>query len=44
MLVEIGKKIFGSRNSRLLKKYQLLVSKINALEPSMQDKSDKQPK
>lgn len=42
MLVEIGKKIFGSRNSRLLKKYQLLVSKINALEPSMQDKSDKQ--
>ena len=42
MLVELGKKIFGSRNSRLLKKYQVLVDKINALEPSMRGKSDSQ--
>lgn len=34
--------IFGSRNSRLLKQYGKVVSKINALEPSMQQLSDEQ--
>ncbi|MGA0101676.1 MAG: preprotein translocase subunit SecA, partial [Burkholderiaceae bacterium] len=34
--------IFGSRNDRLLKKYQARVAAINALEPTMQALSDEQ--
>jgi preprotein translocase subunit SecA len=33
-------KIFGSRNQRLLKQYQQVVGRINALEPSLKDLSD----
>ena len=36
------KKIFGSRNQRLLNDYSIIVSKINALEPEMQRCSDKE--
>ncbi|AIL32944.1 preprotein translocase subunit SecA [Basilea psittacipulmonis] len=36
----ILKKIFGSRNDRLLKQYRKIVKQINALEPSMQALSD----
>ncbi|MCP1773247.1 preprotein translocase subunit SecA [Neisseria perflava] len=40
MLTNIAKKIFGSRNDRLLKQYRKSVAKINALEPQMQELSD----
>ena len=40
MLSNLTKKIFGSRNDRLLKQYRKTVSKINALEESMQALSD----
>jgi preprotein translocase subunit SecA len=33
-------KIFGSRNQRLLKQYQITVREINALEPAMEQLSD----
>lgn len=36
MLSGIGKKVFGSRNDRLVKKLKRQVSKINELEPEMQ--------
>jgi len=36
--------IFGSRNSRLLKKYGRTVSQINALEPAMEALSDEELK
>jgi preprotein translocase subunit SecA len=36
------KKIFGSRNQRLLNDYSIIVSKINALEPEMQRCSDEE--
>ena len=36
MLSAIGKKVFGSRNDRLVKKLTRQVSKINDLEPEMQ--------
>jgi len=36
----IGKKIFGSKNDRVIKGMQPLVSRINGLEPDMQAKSD----
>ena len=36
------KKIFGSRNQRLLNDYSKIVSKINALEPEMQRCSDEE--
>lgn len=42
MLTKIAKKIFGSRNSRLLKQYQKVVDQINALEPQMQALSDEE--
>ena len=32
MLTKIAKKIFGSRNDRLLKHYRKIVAKINSLE------------
>jgi len=36
MFVDLLKKIFGSRNERLLKQYRSIVSKINALEPAFE--------
>lgn len=42
MLTKIAKKIFGSRNSRLLKQYQKTVDQINALEPQMQALSNEE--
>jgi preprotein translocase subunit SecA len=41
-MVSILKKIFGTRNDRILKLYRRLVAKINALEPSLQALSDQQ--
>jgi preprotein translocase subunit SecA len=40
MIQSILKKIFGSRNDRLLKQYQRQVRAINALEPQIQKLSD----
>jgi len=40
MFSEILKKIFGSRNERLLRQYRKNVIRINALEPSLQSLSD----
>ncbi len=40
MPLNVLKKIFGSRNERLLKQYRLTVSKINALEPEFEKLSD----
>ncbi len=40
MIQTILKKIFGSRNDRLLKQYQRQVRAINALEPEMEKLSD----
>jgi preprotein translocase subunit SecA len=42
MITSLLKKIFGSRNERLLRQYRKLVERINALEPSMQALSDQQ--
>ena len=41
-MIEILKKIFGSRNDRLLKTYRKTVAQINALEPEMSALSDEQ--
>jgi preprotein translocase subunit SecA len=40
MLSTLFKKLFGSRNDRLIKQYSQAVKEINALEPSMQALSD----
>ncbi len=40
MITTLFKKIFGSRNERLVKQYAQKVEKINALEPAMQALSD----
>lgn len=40
MITNTLKKLFGSRNDRLLKTYRKLVSQINALEPSIQALND----
>lgn len=40
MLNNIAKKIFGSRNDRLLKQYRKTVAQINKIEPDMQALSD----
>jgi preprotein translocase subunit SecA len=40
MISSLFKKIFGSRNDRLVKQYAQKVEKINALEPAMQALSD----
>ncbi len=40
MLGNITKKIFGSRNDRLIKQYNKVVDSINALEPAMQALDD----
>jgi len=42
MLSTVFKKIFGSRNERLIKQYSQAVRTINALEPEMQSLSDEQ--
>ncbi|MDO1510447.1 MULTISPECIES: preprotein translocase subunit SecA [unclassified Neisseria] len=41
MLTNLAKKVFGSRNDRLLKQYRKTVAKINARETEMQALSDK---
>ncbi|MDD2834316.1 MAG: preprotein translocase subunit SecA [Methylotenera sp.] len=40
MISQLFKKLFGSRNERLVKQYKLKVEKINALEPEIQALSD----
>ncbi len=40
MLGSITKKIFGSRNDRLIRQYNKTVEKVNALEPEMEKLSD----
>ena len=40
MVSGLFKKIFGSRNQRLLKGYRKIVRKINQLEPQMQALND----
>ena len=40
MISGLLKKIFGSRNERLIKQYSQTVKRINALEPSLQDLTD----
>ena len=42
MLSNLAKKIFGSRNDRLLKEYRKSVNIINALEPKIQALSDQE--
>jgi preprotein translocase subunit SecA len=42
MISGIFKKIFGSRNDRLVRQYNQVVKKINALEPAMQGLTDAQ--
>lgn len=44
MFAHLAKKIFGSRNDRLLKQYRKIVAKINQLEPAMQALSDEELK
>ncbi|HRL34040.1 MAG TPA: hypothetical protein PLK27_04510, partial [Neisseria sp.] len=40
MLTNLAKKVFGSRNDRLLKQYRKTVAKINAREAEIQALSD----
>lgn len=40
MFASLFKKVFGSRNDRLVKQYSQIVKKINALEPSFESLSD----
>ena len=40
MLGSVARKVFGSRNDRLIKQYRKVVSKINALESEMEALSD----
>ena len=42
MFADLLKKIFGSRNERLLKQYRGIVARINALEPTFEAFSDEQ--
>lgn len=42
MITTLAKKVFGSRNERELKRIRPLVTKINALEPGMQQLSQEQ--
>ena len=44
MISGLLKKIFGSRNDRLIKQYSLTVKRINALEPQIASLSDEQLK
>jgi len=40
MIVSLFKKIFGTRNDRLLRQYRKVVVKVNAFEPEIQALSD----
>ena len=40
MISTLLKKVFGSRNDRLLKQYRAVVARINALEPDLQQLDD----
>ena len=42
MIGNILKKVFGSRNSRLIKEYAIRVKKINELEQGFEKKSDQE--
>ena len=42
MIGNILKKVFGSRNSRLIKEYSSIVKKINDLEKTLEKKTDKE--
>ena len=42
MIANVLRKIFGSRNDRLLKQYQRVVEQINALEPGLAAATDEQ--
>ena len=42
MISDLLKKVFGSRNDRLLKQYRGVVAKVNALEPAFEQLSDEQ--
>jgi preprotein translocase subunit SecA len=42
MLQNVFKKIFGSRNERLIKQYMQKVRAINALEPAMEKLTDEE--
>jgi len=42
MIANVLKKVFGSRNDRLLKQYRRVVATINALEPSISALSDEE--
>jgi preprotein translocase subunit SecA len=42
MILQAVKKVFGSRNDRIIKKHQKFVDRINALEPEFQALSDEQ--
>lgn len=42
MVVNLVKKMFGSRNERVVRRHQKAVQKINALEPAFQKLSDEQ--
>ncbi|HGG58392.1 MAG TPA: preprotein translocase subunit SecA [Gammaproteobacteria bacterium] len=40
MLGSVARKVFGSRNERLIKRYRKVVDRINALEPELESLSD----
>ena len=42
MIIQLISKIFGTANNRKIKKLQLIVDKINKLEPSIQALNDAQ--
>ena len=42
MILNAVKKVFGSRNERLIKKHRKIVNKINVLEPDFEVLSDEQ--
>ncbi|MCW8882751.1 MAG: hypothetical protein OQK42_00075, partial [Sedimenticola sp.] len=44
MVSKILRKVFGSRNDRLIKRMYKVVAEINALEPAMQQLSDEELK
>lgn len=44
MVIDLLKKIFGTRNEREVKRMRKMVAKINALEPSMEELTDEQLK
>ena len=42
MIIDLFKKVFGTRNERILRQFSAEVSRINVLEPEMQALSDEQ--